>query len=65
MDTSKEKPRNEPYVDPVIEAYKPGIDRTLIRYNLRLSVQQRFENLEACLQDAHELGEAMRKAVDR
>jgi len=31
--------------DPVIEAYKPGVDRTLIRENLRDSVEQRFDRL--------------------
>jgi len=31
--------------DPVIEAYKPGIDRTLIRHNLRLTVQQRIDQM--------------------
>ena len=30
--------------DPVIEAYKKDIDRTLIRENLRLTVEQRLEN---------------------
>jgi hypothetical protein len=28
--------------DPVIEAYKKDIDRTLIRENLKLTVEQRF-----------------------
>jgi hypothetical protein len=32
-------------IDPVIEAYKRDIDRTLIRENLRRSVQERFEHL--------------------
>ncbi|MEW6127583.1 MAG: hypothetical protein AB1757_11155 [Acidobacteriota bacterium] len=31
--------------DPVIEAYKKDIDRTLIRQNLKLTVQQRVEEL--------------------
>lgn len=31
--------------DPVIEAYKRDVDRTLIRENLKLSVEQRIENL--------------------
>ncbi len=29
--------------DPVIEAYKKDIDRTLLRENLRLTVEERFE----------------------
>jgi hypothetical protein len=31
--------------DPVIEAYKKDIDRTLLRENLRLTIKQRLENL--------------------
>jgi len=41
--------------DPVVEAYKQGIDRTLIRENLRISVQERFENLMALQRFAEEL----------
>ena len=33
--------------DPVIEAYKRHIDRTLLRQNLRRSVTERVENLIA------------------
>ena len=39
--------------DPVIEAYKKDIERTLIRENLKLTVEQRFEKLMA-LQRFHE-----------
>jgi hypothetical protein len=31
--------------DPVIEAYKKDVDRTLLRENLRLTVEQRFQKL--------------------
>ena len=31
--------------DPVVEAYKKDIDRSLIRKNLRLSVEERFVQL--------------------
>lgn len=31
--------------DPVIEAYKKDVDRTLTRKNLRLSVEERFIKL--------------------
>ena len=31
--------------DPVIEAYKKDIDRTLIRENLKLTVEQRFQKM--------------------
>ena len=33
--------------DPVVEAYKRDIDRTLLRQNLRRSVTERVENLIA------------------
>ena len=33
--------------DPVIEAYKKDIDRTLIRENLKLTPGQRLEKLQA------------------
>jgi len=41
--------------DPVIDAYKKDVDRTLIRENLRLTVQQRFENLMKLQEFAEEL----------
>lgn len=44
--------------DPVIEAHKKDIDRTLIRKNLALTVDQRFENLMALQQFAEELRRA-------
>jgi hypothetical protein len=46
--------------DPVIEAYKKDVDRTLIRENLRLSVEQRFEKLMRLQQFAEELRRAGR-----
>ena len=48
------KPNHE-IADPVIEAYKKGIDRTLIRENLRLTVEQRFDNLMRLQEFAEEL----------
>jgi hypothetical protein len=45
-------------LDPVIEAYKKDVDRTLIRENLRLSVQERFENLMRLQEFADELHRA-------
>ena len=44
--------------DPVIEAYKKDVDRTLLRENLRLTVQQRFENLMQLQRFAPELQNA-------
>ena len=51
----------ERYVDPVIEAYKKDIDRTIIRENLKLTVEQRISNLEAFMRDAEEMRRAMRR----
>jgi len=47
--------------DPVIEAYKKDIDRTLLRENLKLTVQQRFENLMQLQRFAAELQRAGRR----
>ena len=35
------------YCDPVIEAYKKDVDRTLLRENLKLTVEERFAKAEA------------------
>jgi hypothetical protein len=46
--------------DPVVEAYKKDIDRTLIRDNLKLTVEERFRNSMALARFAHELRRAGR-----
>jgi len=51
--------------DPVIEAYKKDVDRTLIRENLRLTVEQRFENLERLQEFANEMRRAVASAEKR
>lgn len=33
------------FIDPVIEVYKKDVDRTLLRENLKLTVQERLEKL--------------------
>jgi hypothetical protein len=48
--------------DPVIEVYKKGIDRTLIRENLSLTVEQRFEKLMELQRFAEELRRAGKEA---
>ena len=48
--------------DPVIEAYKRDVDRSLIRANLALTVTQRFERLMALQRFAEELRRAGREA---
>jgi hypothetical protein len=49
------------FVDPVIEAYKKDIDRTLLRENLKLTIEQRIEKAESL----HESIEVMRGAARR
>ena len=44
--------------DPVIEAYKSGVDRTLVRENLKLTVEQRFRKL----MDLQRFAEGLRAA---
>ena len=46
--------------DPVIEAYKIHVDRTLIRENLRLSVQERLLRLAKLQEFAEELRRSCR-----
>jgi hypothetical protein len=48
--------------DPVVEAYKKDIDRTLIRENLKLSVEDRFRKAMALARFADELKRAGRAA---
>lgn len=65
-----EKPRPLPglappdYRDPVIEAYKKDVDRTLLRENLELTPAQRVEKFKRFAQFAHELREAGRRLRD-
>ena len=47
--------------DPVIESYKRDVDRTLVRENLKLSVEERFEKLIRLQQFADELRRAARE----
>lgn len=51
--------------DPVIEAYKKDIDRTLLRENLRLTVEERFRNHEALQRFAIEMRRAVKEQADR
>lgn len=54
-----------PRVDPVIEAYMDGIDRTLIRENLRRTPEERFLQLMELQKFADELRDAGRRARRR
>jgi hypothetical protein len=50
------------FYDPVIEAYKKDVDRTLLRENLKLTVQERFEKFEQFMEFALELRASGQKA---
>jgi hypothetical protein len=50
--------------DPVIDAYKVDVDRTLIREQLRRSVDERVRNMIGALRAAEALREAGRR-LDR
>ena len=50
----------EPWVDPIIELYKRDVDRSLLRENLRKTVEERFEALMALQRSAAELRQAGR-----
>ena len=51
---------NDPitYRDPVVEAYKKDLDRTLLRANLKLTVTERFRQAIAHAKFADELRRA-------
>jgi hypothetical protein len=48
--------------DPVIEVYKQGVDRTLLRENLKLTPEQRLAKLQDFVKFLSELHEAGEKA---
>ena len=50
------------YYDPVIEAYKKDVDRTLLRENLKLTPGDRLEKFVRFAKFADELREAGRRA---
>jgi hypothetical protein len=62
---NNDSPSDDPLPpDPVVEAYKAGVDRTLIRANLRRSVEERVLNLQALLElaeEARRAGKSSRK----
>jgi hypothetical protein len=51
--------------DPVVRAYLEGVDRTLVRKNLSLGVEERFLQLMALQRLAEELREAGRRTTAR
>ncbi len=57
-----EKTRDFPFeLDPVIEAYKKDVDLTLLRENLKLTVEERFLKLMRLQEFAEELRKAGRE----
>jgi hypothetical protein len=51
--------------DPIVEAYKKDIDRTLIRENLKLTVEERFIKAMALMRFAEEMRRAGQEARDK
>jgi len=49
---------SEGWIDPVVEAYKAGVDLTLIRENLKLTPDERLRKLQRRLRAAEELRRA-------
>ncbi len=47
--------------NPVIEAYKKDVDRTLLRENLKLTTAQRVEKMVAALRFAEEVRASRRR----
>jgi len=58
MESASVRPTQPPGVDAVVQAYKQGVDRTLLRENLKLSVEERLNKLFAMQQFAAELRRA-------
>ena len=52
-----ELPRVSLDPDPVIEAYKKDVDRTLIRENLKLTPDERIKKMVECFASSRKSGE--------
>jgi hypothetical protein len=53
------------FYDPVIEAYKKDVDRTLLQENLKLSVEERMKTFESLWKYAEELRGAARRSAGK
>ena len=62
MDQARELMKISLASDPVIEAYKKDVDRTLLRSNLRLSPEDRIRKLQDFVRLMSRLREAGRQA---
>ena len=56
------KDAEAPDRDPVVEAYKKDLDRTLLRENLKLTVEERFRKAMALARFAEEMRRAGKEA---
>ena len=54
-----------PPSDPVIEAYKAAVDRSLLLENLKLTPQQRFDKFAGVMRNLMNLRAAGQRARDR
>jgi hypothetical protein len=55
-------PTDNHWSDPVIEAYKRDVDRTLLRENLKLTPEERLVNLQDFVRFLSQLRAAGKKA---
>lgn len=54
------------FIDPVVEAYKKDVDRTIIRENLKLTVEERLlkhQNAQTFFEELRRAGARARKAA--
>ena len=54
--------QSTPWSDPVVEAYKRDVDRTLLRENLKLTPAERLVAVQRLVEFAEELRCGMKKA---
>ena len=62
-DQTKQRAQQDIEPDPVIEAFKRDVDRTLLRENLKLTPQQRLDKLEEMQRFVEELRLGLRKGA--
>jgi hypothetical protein len=61
-DDPRGEPRRSSSLDAVIEVYKRDVDRTLLRENLKLSVEERLRNLMRLQRFADEVRGSARRS---
>jgi hypothetical protein len=65
LDRLGERMKSKPYRDPVVEAYMPGVDRTLLRENLKLTFEDRARKHSGALAMVLELRRAGKSIRER